>query len=225
MDYIQYLRPTQSTDIMQVALSRKYKPNKKSAMKKRKKCNATINELVCEKMAVLKSNGKYCTLHNYRALLHFIEKHFGVIKASDCDAAAVMRMKNLMAHLSPSTQASYFACLKSIWNYASYIGATGKTEYPFQRYAYELDKVKVPRIQKRTESYLTVSDMSRLYRHWMEIPVEGKRDRSRKTYLGLFLMSYLMNGANVNDIVRMRYNNDWYTSGGRMLCGSLRMDA
>lgn len=186
-------------------------------MKKRKKSNATINELVCEKMAVLKSNGKYCTLHNYRALLHFIEKHFGVLKASDCDAAAVMRMKNLMAHLSPSTQASYFACLKSIWNYASYIGATGKTEYPFQRYAYELDKVRVPRIQRRTESYLTVSDMSMLYRHWFTIPDNGKRNKSRKMYLGLFLMSYLMNGANVNDIVRMTYNNDWYTSGGKIL--------
>ena len=179
--------------------------------------NTSINELIVEKMAMLRQNGKFGTLHNYRGLLHFIEKHFGVLKAVDCNAAAVMRMKNLMSHLSTSTQASYLACLKSIWNYARYIGATGKTDYPFQKFAFEIDKVKVPRIQRRTESYLSIEDISKLYWHWFTIPEDKKFNISRKKTLGLFLLSYLGNGANVNDLLRLTYNTDWFNSNGKIL--------
>lgn len=179
--------------------------------------NTSINELIVEKMAMLRQNGKFGTLHNYRGLLHFIEKHFGVLKAVDCNAAAVMRMKNLMSHLSTSTQASYLACLKSIWNYARYIGATGKTDYPFQRHSYEINKIRVPRIQRRMDSYLTIEQISALYHHWFTIPTDKKFNISRKKHLGLFLLSYLGNGANMNDLLRLTYNNDWFNSNGKVL--------
>lgn len=181
------------------------------------KKTTTVNELICEKITVLRMNGKVPTARNYRALLHFIEKHFGLLKASDCDAACVMRMKTIMKDLSPSTQAGYLACLKSIWNYASYKGYTGRTEYPFQRHQFEIDKVRVPKTRKRTEHFLTIEQISKIYHHWFEMPDEKARDRSCKKYVGLFLFSYLGNGANVNDLIRLRYNNDWWNSDGKVL--------
>lgn len=181
------------------------------------KKTTTVNELICEKITVLKMQGKYPTASNYRALLHFIEKHFGLLPAADCDAKCVMRMKMIMKDWSTSTQASYFACLKSIWNYANYKGYTGKTDYPFQRHEYEIDKVKVPKTKKRTEHFLTVEQISRIYHHWFEMPDEKGKDKSCKMYVGLFLFSYLGNGANVNDLLRLKYNNDWYNSDGKIL--------
>lgn len=181
------------------------------------KKNTTVNELICEKIAMLKMQGKYPTARNYRALLHFIEKHFGLLKASECDAKCVMRMKMTMKDWSTSTQASYFACLKSIWNYAHYKGYTGKCDYPFQRHEYEIDKVKVPKTKRRTEHFLTREQISKLYRHWFEMPDEKVRDRNSKRYVALFLFSYLGNGANINDLLRMKYTNDWFNSEGKIL--------
>lgn len=183
----------------------------------KEKKNTTVNELICEKIAILRMNGKIPTSRNYSSLLHFIERNFGLLKASECDAACVMKMKILMKDLSPSTQASYFACLKSIWNYAHYKGHTGKTEYPFQRHQYEIDKVKVPKTRKRTEHFLTIDQMSSIYHHWFDMPDKRKMDRSCKRYVGLFLFSYLGNGANINDLVRIRYNNDYWNSDGKVL--------
>lgn len=181
------------------------------------KKNTTVNELICEKIAMLQMQGKYPTARNYKSLLHFIERHFGLLKASECDARCVMRMKMIMKDFSTSTQASYFACLKSIWNYAHYKGYTAKCEYPFQRHEYEIDKVRVPKTKRRTEHFLTREQMSALYRHWLSMPDGTKREASSKRYVALFLFSYLGNGANLNDLLRMRYNNDWFNSGGEIL--------
>lgn len=183
----------------------------------RTKKNTTVNELICEKIAMLQMQGKYPTARNYRALLHFIENNYGLLKASECDSRCVLGMKVLMKDLSTSTQSSYFACLKSIWNYAAYKGYTGKTEYPFQRHQYEIDKVKVPKMKKRTEHFLTVEQISRIYHHWTEMPDQKERDRTSKRYVALFLFSYLGNGANISDLARMRYTSDWFNSDGKIL--------
>ena len=177
----------------------------------------SINELISEKIIRFRNSGKYGTANNYRSLLHFVEKTFGILKATDCDAAALMRMQCAMSHLTSSTQSTYLSCLKSIWNYANYRGYTGKTEYPFQRHSFEIDKVRVPRCQKRTDSYFSREDVSVIYKHWLTLPTATKFDVSRKKYLGLFLFSYLGNGANVNDLLRLTYNADWYNSNGRLL--------
>ena len=177
----------------------------------------SINELISEKIIMFRDNGKYGTANNYRSLLHFIEKNFGVLKATDCNAATVRQMKSIMSHLTSSTQSTYLSCLKSIWNYANYRGYTGKTEYPFQRHSFEIDKVKVPRVQRRTESYLSREDISKLYWHWFTIPTTNTFEISRKKYLGLFLFSYLGNGANVNDLLRLTYNADWWNTNGAVL--------
>ena len=171
-----------------------------------------MNELIASKMVQLKSNNQINTSNNYRSLLHFIERNFGVVRASECDSAFVQRMNAAMSHLSNSSKAVYFACFKSVWFFAQYKGYTGKAEFPFRRNAYETDKVKIPKMARRTEHWMTREDMSTLFNYW-----RGMKNGLRKRYVGLFLASYLMNGCNVADLVRMRYNNDWFVSNGRIL--------
>ena len=178
-------------------------------MKKKEK---SINELICSKMENLKMNGQLNTAHNYRTLLHFIERNYGIVMASQCGPEFVQRMYRDMSGLSDSTKASYFAYFKAIWQFAEYMGYTGKAAFPFQRKAYEADKVRIPRMARRTEHYLTRDDMTRIYNYW-----KGMEDGVRKRYIAVFLFSYLANGANVADLLRLTYNTDWFSSGGRVL--------
>lgn len=182
-----------------------------------RKNQRSFNELISEKMAVLEMNGQYATARNYRSLLHFIEKNYGILQGKDITPALVksMRAKH-MANMSQSSVASYLACLKSIFNYAVYKGVCDPKNYPFQRKAYELDKLKLPRIAKRNDSYLTKDDMTRLYSHWLDMPTEKPYQVTKKKMVGLFLCSYLMNGANLNDVLRLRYDNNYYNSNGRV---------
>lgn len=171
-----------------------------------------MNELIASKMVQLKENNQINTSNCYRTLLHFIERNFGVVKCCECDAAFVKRMNSAMEGMSQSTKANYFACLKSVWYFAQYKGYTGRMEFPFRRKSWETDKVRIPKMTRRTECWMTRDEMSDLYRIWLSM-----EDGIRKRYVGLFLCSYLMNGANVADIVRMRYNSDWFASGGKII--------
>lgn len=177
-----------------------------------KKSNVTMNELIASKMVQLKSNNQINTSNNYRTLLHFIERNYGVVRCCDCGPEFVKRMEASMSSLSKSTRANYFACLKSIWYFANYKGYTCGAEFPFQRKSWESDKVKIPKMAKRTESWMTREEMTVLFQWW-----QGMKDGLRKRYIGMFLASYLMNGANVADLVRIRYNNDWFVTKGRVL--------
>lgn len=177
----------------------------------KKKSNVTLNELITEKMAMLQNAEKHNTAHNYRSLLHFIQRNFGLVLAADADAGFIRQMDAAMSSLSDSTKATYYACLKSIWYYAEYKGYVS-CPFPFRRKSYEVDKIKIPRMGKRNDCWMTVQEMSSLYVYWM-----GMDDGLRKRYIAVFLCSYLMNGANVMDLIRIRYNNDWYTSKGRVL--------
>lgn len=178
----------------------------------RKKSTVTVNELVSSKMAILTAANKINTAHNYRSLLHFLERNFGVVYCAECNPEFVQRMDVAMAGLSPSTKATYYACFRAIWNYANYKGYTCGCEYPFRTHPYEQDKVRVPKILRRSECYASRNEMSDIYRYW-----QGMEDGLRKKYIGLFLASYLCNGCNLADLVRMTYNNDWYTSGCRII--------
>lgn len=175
----------------------------------KKKGNVSLNELITEKIVLLESNGKPSTAHNYRTLLHFVQKHFGVVMMADCGPDFVWKMDGLLGGYSPSTKATYYACFKSIWNYAAYKGWTKGVDYPFQRHSYEIDRVKAPKVLKRTEWWMSRDEMSELYRQWLSMA-----DSTSKRYVGMFLASYLMNGANINDLVRLTYNRDYFRSDG-----------
>ena len=181
--------------------------------------NTSFNQLIAEKITYQTQRQKYCSVNAYRSLLHLIESEFGVVKCSDCGSKFASRLYDAMVRkgLANSTIHTYLACYRAVWNYGVYRKIIKDTEHPLQRYPFEIDKPKMPSISQRNENYLTREQMSSLYRHWESLPSATESQRNKRRYLGLFLMSYLCNGANLNDLVRMKYNNDWSNSGGRIL--------
>lgn len=178
----------------------------------------TLNQLINLKMTLLANDNKVGSYKNYRTLLSYIEHNYGIVPIEKVDAqfANGMKQKMVSEGKSPSTVRTYFALLTAVWNYASYKKYVKPETYPFQRKSYELDKCKVPKAAKRNDSYLTKDDMVRLYDYWLEIEPTTKTKRNEMRYLGLFLMSYLCNGANVNDLMRMTYNRDYFASNGKI---------
>lgn len=175
----------------------------------------TLNKLIEMKMNMLEMEGKYSTAKNYRSLLHYIDTHFGEsVDIKDVDSDFAQRMKNVMVeeHKSPSTITNYFALLSSIFNYAVYKKYTTADKYPFQRKSYELDKVKKPKPNKRTDWFLKKEQMQTIYKEW-----ETETNESIKRNVGIFLASYLCNGANLADVLRLRYDTKYYKNDKKVL--------
>lgn len=161
----------------------------------------TLNELIRFKMELLEQDEKVATYKSYRTLLSYIQSHYGDVDIATVDAAFCRQLaKDLKSEgKSPSTERTYYAMLTAIWNYASYKGYTAN-DFPFQKHSYELDKIKKPKPRKRNGCHLTKEQMGSLYELW--------KDLSEQHYVGLFLASYLSNGANLNDVLRFRWNKD-----------------
>lgn len=101
---------------------------------------------------------------------------------------------------------------------AGYIKAA---DYPFSER--EAGLVSIPKGRSRKERYLTVDQMTRLYRFFLErreaeLPLRYayQRDLVRQG-LGLFLFQYLANGMNLSDVARLRYDDWWFAHGGTSL--------
>lgn len=174
----------------------------------------TLNALIAEKMAALEAEGKIGTRYNYRTLLHYIEERWGLVPMSDVNPLFAKRMKKTMATegKSPSTQCNYFAMLMAIFNYAVYKGYAKSENYPLRKNSYELDKPAKPKPAKRTEWCLKKEQMQKIWEEWKKDP-----NPSHKRNVGMFLCSYLMNGANLADIMRLKYDKSYYRSGRTVL--------
>lgn len=173
----------------------------------------TLNELISTKMQVCEQEGRNGTKNNYRTLLHYIEKNYGMVPMKHVNVGLVKRMKKQMTQegKSPSTISNYFALLSCIFNYAVYAGYAKAEDYPFQRKSYELDKVKRPKMQKRTDWWLKKEQLRKMYDEW-----EKATNKSDKRCVGLFLASYLCNGANLADILSLRYDSNYMKNDGKV---------
>lgn len=178
-----------------------------------------FNTLIMEKVTVCEFENRTGTAMNYRSLLHYIEQRFGLVEVRNVNPqfAAEMKAQMVKEKKSPSTIVNYFNMLGAIYNYAVYKRLAKPEDFPFQRKPYELDKVKKPKPNKRTECYLTKKQMQTVWQYWLEMPTNKSYWQHRKKFVGIFLLSYLMNGANYADIARMRYNHEYFNNDGRIL--------
>lgn len=161
----------------------------------------TLNELIKFKMELLEQDEKVSTYNSYRTLLSYIKSHYGEVQMTDVDADFCRQLsKDLKSEgKSPSTMRTYYAMLTAIFHFASYKGYTDK-DYPFQKHPYELDKVRKPKPRKRNNCFLTKEQMTSIYNLWLDL--------SEQYYVGLFLASYLSNGANLNDVLRFKWGKN-----------------
>lgn len=175
----------------------------------------SLNELLTEKMLVMRQEGR-ASHRNYRTLLRYIETRCGIVKMSDVDSAFATNLHRMMKsdNKSASTIKTYFAILQSVTNYGAYLGCVKGDAKLTRSKSYELDKVKLEKPKKRQGSYFTKDDIKKLWEYWKSV---GETPKGVKRWLGLFFASYLCNGCNMADLMRLRYDKEWMNSKGQLL--------
>lgn len=158
-----------------------------------------IKGLIEEKTRRLMEEEKPQTANTYRAMGKKLEQHFGDIGFGELTADVVNRFRYLMEKegLSMATQGIYLRNLRCICNEAISREMMPRGRYPFSGARHS--GVKIPVGDSRSERYLTIEQMSRLYRYKGEHEAE----------VGMFLVSYLSNGANLIDVGTLVYD-EWY---------------
>jgi integrase len=184
-------------------------------MEKKMKKVRSLNELLTEKMLIMRQEGR-ASHRNYRTLLRYIETRCGIVKMSDVDSAFAANLHRMMRsdNKSAATIKTYFAILQSVTNYGAYLGCVKGDAKLTRSKSYELDKVKLEKPKKRQGSYFTKDDIKKLWEYWKSV---GETPKGIKRWLGLFFASYLCNGANMADLARLRYDKEWMNSKGRLL--------
>ena len=183
-------------------------------MKNVKNSNRSLNELLSEKMTILKGEGR-ASHRNYRTLLRYIESRYGVVPMSNVTPqfAAGLHSRLKGDRKSAATIKTYFAMLQSVASYGAYLGCVKGDHKLTRSKSYELDKVKLEKPKTRRNKWLSFEDMSKLWGYWESLP---SVNRGEKRYLGLFLASYLANGCNFADLLRLKYDDEYFSSGKRL---------
>lgn len=181
----------------------------------------TVNELIVEKCNSLQQEGRFGTECRYRSFLNYIYKNYGWLLVHDVNPiwAQGFHKKLVDENKSPSTIRLYFGLLQAILNYAGYLGLTVGDIKLTRSKAYELDKVKLAKPRTRQNKYLRREDMDKLWLYWLE--AGDYKPLGVRKWLGLFLASYLCNGCNTVDLMRLRYDDEYYGS-GKQLFGFFR---
>ena len=99
----------------------------------------------------------------------------------------------------------YLSQIKSAINYGIYKGYVRAEQYPFRKSAYEMDKITLPKSDKRDDRYLTSDDMRAAWEYF---------DRTGDYWVGVFLFSYLHGGMNLADLMHLRFDDFYFTEGG-----------
>ena len=112
-----------------------------------------------------------------------------------------------------TTGGIYMRSLRVVLNEAIRRGLLTAADYPFG----SEKGVRVPRGGDRREQYLSVPQMTQLYRCFIDESYPESWSAAEKESvrhgLGLFLAQYLVNGCNLADLARIRYNDHYFSSG------------
>lgn len=103
--------------------------------------------------------------------------------------------------LNNTTLNIYGSIIKSVINYGIYKGVIGSDQYPFKRNAVEVDKVSLPKSEKRDMKYLTKEQMQQIWSWFVK-----HKDRN----IGYFLFSYLHGGINLADLITLKFDDLWF---------------
>lgn len=169
----------------------------------------TLGDVYREYIGNLKEENKIGTANLYESVLTKIEATIGDTRMADVSVDFVRRFSTAISEegLSETTRGIYLRNLRSVCNYAIHKGTMRQDRYPFTSGRYNRDRIRIPKGEVRTEMFLGVDDMRKLYSY------HGRHEK----YVLMFLFSYLCNGANLVDILNLRFDDHWQRSGGKEL--------
>lgn len=173
----------------------------------------TLNELLTEKSVVCRNENRLGTSYCYRSLLHYVERKYGIVQMSEVNPKWAIGFHNALKAdgKTSATIKNYFALLQCITNYGAYLGCTKGDTKLVRSKSYELNKVKLEKPKNRQNKWLNIEDMNRLWDYWATT-----ENKTHRKWLGIGLASYLCNGANLADVLRLRYDDEYYSSNKKL---------
>ena len=123
----------------------------------------------------------------------------------------------VVGKIADATRGMYLRTCRVVWNECIRQGFLTEDKYPFSNKDNTL--ISIPRGKRRQQSYLSVDEMTELYKVFVEKRYPEGWDPAYKKRahdsLGLFLAQYLCNGFNLADAGRLTYNRTYFAEGGR----------
>lgn len=179
-------------------------------------------------IAKCKEDNRVGTAENYQWALNSFLRIVGevegfkvtkdtVIKWSDGMKNGVRREDKQVGKIADATRGMYLRTCRVVWNECIKRGFMSADSYPFSNK--DNDLVAIPKGKRRQQSYLTIDEMTELYKVFVEkrYPGSWAKDYKERAHqsLGLFLAQYLCNGFNLADEGRLQYNRTYFAEGGR----------
>lgn len=167
--------------------------------------SGTLASLIMERAETLTNLG---SIRNYKSASAIVEKaHPNGLPLATVSQHTVGEIVKCMQSngYSPTTINIYLSIIRASINYGIYKGYLKPEQYPFKRQAMEVDKVVVPKSNKRDDRYITKQEMQQLW---------GWFKRTKNKWVGYFMFSYLHGGINLADMVDLRFNDFWFNEGG-----------
>ncbi|WP_282039276.1 tyrosine-type recombinase/integrase [Saccharicrinis aurantiacus] len=144
-------------------------------------------------------NDQWCSWAQFTTAMRTLKRYFGSnqVDFRELSAHELEKYEQWMTSqgLSMSSIGSYMAATRTIFKIAQREGAISKDFYPFGEGGYKLPS------GQNIKRALKMSEIEKIYKYECEAfsPREEAKD--------LWLFSYLLNGANMNDIIRLKYKN------------------
>ncbi len=169
------------------------------------KNDMTLAQLVLERGELSRTQG---TKENYKNAAKFINKIYsnGLLLPL-VSKKSVGKILDYMVNkgYKPATINIHLSIIRASINYGIYKGYLKPEQYPFKKDAMEVDKITLPKSDKRDENYLTKSEMQTVWDKFKE---------TKNKKLGWFLFSYLHGGMNIADMMQLKFTNFYFDEGG-----------
>lgn len=178
----------------------------------------------------LSTTGRFSTAESYECALRSFKKIMwrDPVKGFHIDKDVVERWNmgmmsgvedakgKIVGKISDATRGIYLRTMRVVWNECIKLGYMSNIQYPFSNKK-SLGLVPIPKGATRKNRFLTVEQMTQLYRLFQskEYPTDWPEDYRRDVHisLGLFLAQYLCNGFNLADAGQLKYNRFYFDSG------------
>lgn len=166
---------------------------------------STLEDVMAAKRDMMDTQA---TRNNYTSTLKILAKIYP--NGLPCERISSVTVGRVLDWLntngySPASSNIYLSAIKASINYGIYKGWVKPEQYPFKKNAYEVDKVVMPQSPKRDDHYLTLDEMHKLWNYFKE---------TKNVYAGLFLFSYLIGGANLADVLELRFDDFYFNEHG-----------
>lgn len=140
-------------------------------------------------------------------------KYVGDVRRTYITSDDVKKWKQGMSNdISLTSIGMYLRAARAVWHEAVRQGLASIEDRPFG---------KIPQGSDRKREWLGVGQMTKLYEMFSKkiYPSTWTKNQQRNVHhaLGLFLFQYLANGSNMADVASLKYNDEYFKSGGKLL--------